>query len=208
MSEHRRAVLVYLAVLVPISAVVNWIDAGVRAGAWSGTAWLAALGVGAIGQFFLFESIYRSARREWPSAARRLAVFLGLFCVSTLGVLLAALALVVPAVLVAARWLIAPAFFIDRGTGVLGSLSASWRATRGHTGQIAVALVAVIVAQVLVELSIWAAVTFFSLVDGGVAASVLSAVASEAGAVALVALSAGAYSILAPPGRKLAETFA
>ena len=210
LGSNRAAVLAYLAAFVPLSAIGNWLDGatgpadGVLGVIFDNqTAGLLLMLPSILAQYFLFARMLGRRASGGGTIGLRMAGFLGLAIVSFLGVSLATMLLIFPGIFLGARWLMAPAFFVDRGTGVFAALGESWRATRGHTGKLAVVLLLAMLALVIVS-----ALPAPALFTHAILTALADAVVSNCFAMSLVALAAATYTLIVAPGRELAETFA
>lgn len=218
-GENSRDILIYLAIMVPfvcgaviVDELLGWIPdtlAGeltsiVRYSRDSGPIgliiWLATV----IGHYVLFERILLGPNADIPNRGMRIFGFIGLAIISYLGVGFATIFLVIPGIFVAGRWLLAPAFFVSQGGGVFSSLGQSWDHVRGNTRTIVLAFV---VLALLFLIAMTVLNMFEAMVGLSFVSALIDAIAGETFGVALIALSASAYRLLAESAHNISEVF-
>lgn len=213
LSANRRALLTYLAIFIPATAIASGLDASLGlGGGGSGTA--DSFGYyrdnGLIGLFVLIASV---AAQCWlfgqmlgkADVSGRYLGFLGMAIVTFLGVGVATVFFVIPGLFLGARWLMAPAIYVDQGRGVFDALGESWHRTRGNTGTVMLALFLV---MVMIVLASGALATLFPFAEGGGPLGYLAeAVVSEVFSIVLLTLSVATYGLLSGQGEELASVF-
>lgn len=85
---------------------------------------------------YLLLAKYLEAQGRLSIGGNRILAYAGMTIVSVLGIVFAALLLVIPGLIVLVRWSASSGFLIGKGQGVIESLGASWDATRGYSWQI------------------------------------------------------------------------
>lgn len=145
-----------------------------RTTAWGAVAAVLAVVVQFVGGYFVIErllefrgSIFVSERRIWA--------YIGYIILSTIGMMIGFLLLIVPGLILTVRWTAAPGYLISRGTGVIDSMQKSWEATKGAGWAIFLAGLAIMCAFLVVALI--AAATVELLGHNPLLESVVSAVA-------------------------------
>lgn len=214
LSGNQRAVLLYLAVFIPLTAFGSFLDLATGSGGtgedfgigfYNGIFGLPVMLVSVAAQYFLFEQMVFGARQDRPNTAARVLGFIGLAIVSFVGVMFATVLLIIPGIIVGARWLMCPAFYVGEDKRVFEALGASWNATRGNTVSAALAVFVVLLIAIMLGALLGAIVGF------GSAASFLNplveAVINEAATVVLVAMSVTVYKLLSGRSADLAHTF-
>ncbi len=218
-ATNRRPIFTYVLIFVPLTTLANWLD--VRYGlvdTGSSSAWQMRDENGAFGflvllaslagQYVLFERLLFTSR-DAPARAARMLGFVGLAIVSFLGVVGAAIFLIIPGLFVASRWLMCPAFYVGEEKGVFEALGASWERTRGNTGAVMLAIVLFVVVAAAVGsiiggigMAIVGGLPFFSWIF-----FLANGLASETWTVLIVSLSVGTYRLLGSPAAELADAF-
>ena len=87
--------------------------------------------IGMICSYFLLVAMVRRTGLRSRTDEEAFLPFIGLSLLSSLGVLLGVIALVLPGLFIMARWMIAPPLLVASGTGIRASLGESWDRTRG-----------------------------------------------------------------------------
>lgn len=89
------------------------------------------------------------------ASSRRYGALFGSSFLSTLGILVGSVFLILPGIYLAARWALTSAFVVAERNSTLESLAASWKATRGSAWSIfAVQLVFVIAVAILLAVAV------------------------------------------------------
>ncbi|MFC3099666.1 hypothetical protein [Altererythrobacter lauratis] len=211
LSTNQRAVLTYLAIFIPATAIASWLDISLGLsdepalenaafGRNNGLFGLLVLVASVAGQCWLFGQML--GKRD---VAGRYLGFLGLAVLTFLGVAIGFVMLVIPGLIIGARWLMAPSIYVDQGRGVFEAMRESWHRTLGNTGQIMLALILVLVVIVLASAALGG--MFFFATENGPVAFLVEAVVSEVFAVILLALSVATYGLLSGQSEKLASVF-
>lgn len=219
LAANRRAIIAYLAILVPLTALASWLDAemgfvdsvtqtwGAEIGRENGAFGLLALLASIAAQYLLFERMLLAGSARAPRFTRILG-FVGLAIVTFLGVGLAAVLLIVPGLIVGSRWLMSPAFYVEDGTGVFEALRKSWDATKGNTGTVMLALfILVVIAIIFASVVGGVLATVGTLAGQGPGKHLLDAMLGELWTVILIAMSVGTFRLLGSSKSDLAETF-
>ena len=135
----------------------------------------------------------------------RVAGVLGVYLLTSLGIMLGFLLLVIPGIILSVRWAIAVPILIGDDAGIIESIGRSWRETSGHfwpiLGTILVAFVPAILAVVVAELMLAAGADPFL---PALIANSAYAAASVIWWLAAVAI----YQYAAPRSGLLADVFA
>jgi hypothetical protein len=151
-------VLIFVVVLSALTAPISYFAVG-------STAFLRVIGgellkivAGIVCSYFLLVPMLRRAGFPPRPDDDAMLPFVGLSIISSLGIMLGMLAIILPGLFVMARWSIAQPLLVVRGTGMMASLSESWERTKGNEFQIIVAVLAL--ALLPVALIIGASVVF------------------------------------------------
>ncbi len=83
-----------------------------------------------LASYFLLAAMLQS-RGRLPSSDTRILAYVGLTILSTLGMMVGFLLLIIPGIIILVRWSAAPAFLLSVRTGIVESLGRSWEATSG-----------------------------------------------------------------------------
>ena len=213
LSANRRAVLTYLAIFIPATAIASGLDASLGLGGGR-SGMTDSIGFnrnnGLVGVTVLIASV---AAQCWlfgqmlgkTDLSGRYLSFLGMAIVTFLGVGVATVFFVIPGLFLGARWLMAPAVYVDQGRGVFDALGESWHRTRGNTGTVMLALFLVLVMIVLASGTLGAVFPFAE--GGGPLGYLVEAVVSEVFSVVLLTLSVVTYGLLSGQGEELASVF-
>lgn len=213
LAANRRAVLTYLAIFIPATAIASGLDASLGLGG-GGPGMADSIGFnrnnGLIGLFVLIASV---AAQCWlfgqmlgkRDVSGRYLGFLGMAIVTFMGVGVATVFFVIPGLFLGARWLMAPAVYVDQGRGVFDALGESWQRTRGNTGTVMLALFLVLVMIVLASGTLGG--LFFFANDSGPVAYLVEAMVSEVFSIVLLTLSVATYGLLSGQGEELAAVF-
>ncbi len=216
-GEHAKIIGIYVAVLLPIGALSNYVDGTdevgfglsvtsslLAQGAIAVLVVVAALVINVVMTYWLYASIMRRTSapgfdRFWP--------WLGVYILASLGTILGLILLVIPGLILLTRWVIALPLATRQDVKAMDTFGASWDATRGRGWSIfgaALILVLAVVVVVGVGMGITTALLGASSVAGAVVAG-----ASEAITTAVfVAFSVGAYRLLRDQTDEVAEVFA
>ena len=101
--------------------------------------------IGVIAAYVLLEIMVRKTGVRSREGEAVFFAYLGLAAVSTLGVIVGFILVVLPGLFLMARWSIAAPMLIARGDGAMKSLGESWELTRGNEFSIIVAALAILV---------------------------------------------------------------
>jgi hypothetical protein len=139
--------------------------------------------------------LHTSGNLFWP--------YVGMSILTVLGAILGLILLVVPGIIVLVRWSAAAGYLIGAGQSVTDSMSASWRATSGHSWPIFFASIVLFLGLVI---AIGVVVGVFIAINatlGGVVSAFLEAAISAVFAAFGVAV----YAQVANDTQQLSETF-
>jgi len=191
--------LIFLVVLTALSVPVNYFAAGSLSFTRLVGAQLLTAAFGTVCGYFLLVAMLRRTGLLTQTSEDAFLPYIGLSVLSSLGVLLGVLALVLPGLFIMARWIVAGPILVAGGNGVMASLGESWERTRGSEFQIIGAGLAL----------------GLVLIAGGIAVSVfleaeslpriiVAQVLSSAASVMFLALGVTLYGIMAAASEKQA----
>ena len=146
---------------------------------------------------------YLAARGLLRDDSNRFWPYLGLAILSSLGIGLGFVLLIVPGVFLLVRWSSAIGFVIGEQRGVMDSLSASWEATKGSGWSIFFAGLIMIIGLILVGGAVGG---FFGLL-GATLGGMVSALLEAAGNAISLAFAISVYSLVTKDSGKLGEVF-
>lgn len=212
---NRTATLVFLAVTVPIGAAsVALFDtaSGNPAVLFSGTSRsfgtvagiLAVILFGMVTQYWL---IMAMLRRSLHADFHRLLPYLGISLLSTIGLVLGLLLLVIPGLIFATRSLLVAPMVLDRETPAMDSFVESWERTQSSAWSI-FGMIVVLFLLMLIPTSISALLSGQLAESVPVAGWLLESLASQLTALLHTGMMVGAYRLLGDSTRELEEVFA
>jgi hypothetical protein len=156
---------------------------------------------GIVCAYFLLVAMLRRTGLYARTEGDAFLPYIGLSILSTLGVMLGMIAIIIPGLFILARWSIAQPLLVGRGNGVMAALGESWERTKDKEFQILGAMFAIAVLPIAVMI----AVRVF-LGEENVAGMVITQVASSALSAALLAWGVALYGLIV--GKEQAEAFA
>ena len=133
----------------------------------------------------------------------RFWLYLGMIILTMIGLVIGFLLLIVPGVILMVRWSASTGYLLGKGDGVVDSLSASWRATKGHGWSIFLAGLLLIVAVFIVLGGLSAALLEVSATAGGIVTAFLEAATNGI----LLAFGVAVYKLVADDSTGLDEVF-
>ena len=164
---------------------------------------LAAAAVTIVAAYFLLAEMLKG-RGRLGSAEPRIWAYIGMSILALLGYVIGFLLLVVPGVILMVRWAASSGFLIGAREDVVGSLSASWDATRGHSWAIFFAGVVLFIGLVIVA-GVIGGITAVTGVDLLVAS--ISAVLESFANALFLAFGIGVYLLVHNDSTQTAEVF-
>lgn len=153
---------------------------------------------------YLLLSRYLAARGRLRDDSNRFWPYLGLAILSTIGIVLGLILLIVPGIMLMVRWSAASGFVIGEQLGITDSLKASWDATKGHGWAIFLSALVMFVGILVVAAIIGAIFVALNATAGAVVSALLEAAAN---AVAL-AFGIAIYCQVHRNSGQVAEVFA
>ena len=158
--------------------------------------------IGMVCGYFLLVAMVRRTGLYSRADGDAFLPYLGLTILSTLGVMLGALALILPALFIMARWSMAQPLLVAGGRGVMEALGESWDRTRGLEFQIIGAALALVFLPIAI--GIGSSVLFE---QGDPVRIVVSQLASSAASVIFMAMGVALYGlIVGTPGQATSST--
>lgn len=149
--------LIFVAVLTALCAPISWFTVG-------STAPLRLLGgevlksaLSMVGGYFLLVAMVRRTGLDSRTDDDAFLPFIGLTILSTLGVMLGFIAVILPGLFIMARWSLAQPLLVAGGRGVMAALGESWERTKGLEFQIigAALALAIPVIAILIGLGVF-----------------------------------------------------
>ena len=212
---NRTATLVFLAVTVPIGAAsVALFDtaSGNPAVLFSGTSRsfgtvagiLAVILFGMVTQYWF---IMAMLRRSLHADFHRLLPYLGISLLSTIGLVLGLLLLVIPGLIFATRSLLVAPMVLDRETPAMDSFVESWERTQSSAWSIFGVFV-VLVVLYLIPNGMSQFLTDRLNGNARIAGWLIESLISQIWTIVSIGISVGAYRLLGDSTRELEEVFA
>lgn len=217
MGEHTKAIVIYIAILIPVGALSNYFDGSdqvgfgiaveselLAQGAIPVLVVLLALVVNIVLTYWLYASLMRGTTgpgfdRFWP--------WLGVYILASLGIILGMIFLIVPGLILLTRWAVALPLATRGDIGAMDTFGASWNATRGRGWSIfGAALILFLGIAVVIGASVGIATVF--LTGSPVADAVMAGLSEAIATAVFVAFSVGAYRLLWDGAEEAAEVFA
>ncbi len=129
---------------------------------------------------YLLLTRYLAARGRMHEGGTRFWHYIAMAILSGLAIAVGLIFLLVPGLFLAVRWSAASGFVIGAREGIIGSLRASWEATKGHGGQIFLAGLVLLIA----------------IIAAGVVAGIFAAISANLGAIVGAFLEASVNAVL------------
>jgi len=147
--------------------------------------------IGMICAYFLIVAMVRRTGLRTRTDEDAFLPYLGLSILSTLGIMLGMIALILPGIFIMARWMLAQPLLIARGAGVKEALGESWDRTRGSEFLI----IGVAVTLLLPLIAVGIAVSVFLEADT-MPRIIISQAASSSATVVFTALAVALYGMM------------
>ena len=216
-SETARETLFYLAVIGVLGAAgvwLGWTEVAVSSvgfgfgasfdrGMTSGLYELAASIVSIVANYLLLRR-YLAARGRLHEGGERFWAYLGMLILSTIGLVIGFLLLIVPGFILLVRWSAASGFLIGSRSGIVDSLRASWDATSGHGWAIFLAGLVLVIGLGIVGGIAGASLSLAGPELLGTATSLANALNN----VVFLAFGIAIYSLVHDDGREFEDVFA
>jgi len=149
--EHNIApALIYLVAMTAVSSAIKYFSIGKTAPLDLLAIVLIGVAVGVVGAYALLDAMVRRTGLREQSHGDAFLPFVGLSLLTTLGVFLGFVAVVIPGLVIMARWSIAAPMLLVRGGGVMKALGDSWERTSGAEFQYLVAVFALLLPLIAV----------------------------------------------------------
>jgi len=133
----------------------------------------------------------------------RFWLYLGMTILSTIGLIIGFILLIIPGIILAVRWSAASGFLVSGREGVIDSLKASWEATRGNGLTIFLAGLVLFIVLVLIIGIITGVISFVNVTLGGIVGSLLEAFTNAI----MPAFGVAIYCLVQNDGEQLEEVF-
>jgi hypothetical protein len=128
-----------------------------------------------------------------PDPSTRIWAYVGLSILSTLGLILGFILLIVPGIILMVRWSAASGYLIGGREGIIDALGASWRATEGKSWPIFGAGLVLLVILIVAGGAIGA---MGGIIDIPAVIGVISAAAEAFGSAVMVAFGVAIYALV------------
>ena len=146
-AENLIPGAIFVAVLTVAGSIAEWIMLrGDEAPPIAPVLQLAVAGLSFFGMYLLLEFMLRMSGQHSYEGPRRFLGYLGQSIVIGLCFVLGLILLILPGLVVMARWSLAQPLLVGRGVGAMDAVGMSWKMTAGHTTQIVVAILVLLVA--------------------------------------------------------------
>jgi hypothetical protein len=216
-SETARETLAYILVIGLIGAAGLWLGWTERVASSVGFGFGASFDQGLVGGFYdLAASIvavvanylllrrYLAARGRLQEGHERFWAYVGMLILSTIGLVIGFLLLIVPGFILLVRWSAASGFLIGSRSGIVDSLRASWDATSGQGWAIFLAGLVLVIGLGIVG---GVAGATLSLAGPG-AVGTATSVANALNNVVFLAFGIAIYSLVDDDRREFEDVFA
>lgn len=212
---NRTATLLFLAMTVPIGAAsVAVFDtaSGSPAVLFSGTSRgfgsvagiLVMVLFGMVAQYWFTMAVLR---RSLHADFHRLLPYLGISLLSTIGVILGIVLLVIPGLILATRWTLVTPLVLDRETPAMDSFVESWERTQSSAWSI-FGVIVVLFLLMLIPEGIGSLLSAQLTDSARIAGWLIESLTSQIWTIVTTGLTVGAYRLLDDPHRELEEVFA
>jgi len=108
--------------------------------------------VGIIAGYLVLEAMLRATGLRTRDGDAVFFSYLGLTILSTLGVMLGFILIVLPGIFLMIRWMMAPAILVGRGVSPTKALGESWERTRGNEFSIFGAAFTILIAMIIIRI--------------------------------------------------------
>lgn len=219
-GANMQLIGIYLAVTIPLGGISFFFQGGdttiggfdfgfsvgenlLALGAFAAIVVLAALIAAIVLQFWLYAGMVRRTtaldfHRFWP--------WIGIYILTTLGILFGFILLIVPGIIIAIRWLVALPLVIEGRLPAMDTFGESWEMTRGRSWSIFGAAVILFILVWIISAILGGSTLLF----GGattIVGAVVSAIAEGISTVIFAAFAIGAYRLMRDDSEELAEVF-
>lgn len=160
--------------------------------------------VSVVGSYFYLQHLLAS-RGALGEGGTRIWAYVGLTIISSLGMIVGFLALIVPGIVVMCRWSASSGFLLGERTGVVDSMGESWDATRGRGWPIFFAGLAMFAAYLLIAAAVGGAV---SAAGEEIIVAAAAALAEGFGTVLSLAFGIAVYLLVHDRTTQVSEVFA
>lgn len=199
---ERNAVpaAIFVLVLTALCVPISYFAAGSTSPLRLAGAEVLRSALGIVAGYFLLVAMLRRTGLYARADEDAFLPYIGLSVLSTLGVLLGFIALVIPGLFIMARWIIAPQLLVGRGAGVMQALGESWDRTRGNEFQIIGAALALLLVLIVVGIAV-----SILLEPDTLPRMIIAQLASSASSVVFLALGVALYGLIVGGGAAAAR---
>ncbi len=155
-----------------------------------------------VGMYWLTKT-FLASRNRIVKQENRFWLYLGMTILSTIGLIIGFILLIIPGIILAVRWSAASGFLVSGREGVIDSLKASWEATRGNGLTIFLAGLVLFIVLVLIIGIITGVISFVNVTLGGIVGSLLEAFTNAI----MPAFGVAIYCLVQNDGEQLEEVF-